>query len=339
MNIRLTERKESTCRALPVELRSSEPKMHEVLGIALKIAASDATILLRGESGTGKGLLARVIHVGSPRAAGPFAAIQCPGLSVALLESELFGKAQAVSTGALRDTVSKLRIAEGGTLLLDEIGDLPLELQPKVLRLLQERSYERLRETQTQGSDVRLIATTNRNLEAEVAAGRFREDLFYRLNLVQITLPPLRERRADILPLAEDVLRSFGRQTDKAPSGFAEPVRDALLRYSWPGNIRELRNAIQRAAILASGFLIELHHLPSQITSPGQTIQTAIQPTTLDQMEIEQIRRVLSSAGTIGEAAAQLGIDPSTLYRKRKKYGMRRVRSATVTYDEPPRDA
>jgi NtrC-family two-component system response regulator AlgB len=231
----------------------------------------------------------------------------------------LFGKRQDASTGAVGDTVSKLSLAEGGTLLLDEIGDLPLEFQPKVLRLLQERSDE---ETGTQGSDVRLIATTNHNLEVEVAAGRFREDLFYRLNVVEVTLPPLRERRADILPLAEHLLASFARHIDKAPLKFTEPVRDALLRYSWPGNLWELRNAIQRAAILASGLLIELHHLPSQITSPGPTGQTAVQPTTLDQMEIEQIRRVLSLAGTIGEAAAKLGIDPSTLYRKRRKYGI-----------------
>ena len=169
MNILRTDHGERLCRTLPVELQSSEPKMREVLGIALKIAASDATIFLRGESGTGKGLLARVIHVGSPRAAEPFVAVQCPGLSAALLESELFGKRQDASTGAVGETVSKLSLAEGGTLLLDEIGDLPLEFQPKVLRLLQERSDE---ETQTQGSDVRLIATTNRDPEAEVGVGR-----------------------------------------------------------------------------------------------------------------------------------------------------------------------
>jgi len=336
MKILLTDRDENLCRTLPVVLRSSEPKMREVLGIALKIAASGATILLRGESGTGKGLLARVIHVGSPRAAGPFVTVQCPGLSAALLESELFGKTQDASTGAIGGTVSKLSLAEGGTLLLDEIGDLPLEFQPKVLRLLQERSDE---QTGTQGSDVRLIATTNHNLEVEVAAGRFREDLFYRLNVVEVTLPPLRERRADILPLTEHFLRSFGRKTSKTVSGVTEPVRDALLRYLWPGNIRELRNAIQRAAILASGCLIELHHLPSQMTTnSGPTSPTAMQPTTLDQMEIEQIRRVLNSASTIGEAATKLGIDPSTLYRKRKKYGMQSVRSATVAQDAP-RDA
>ena len=305
-----------------VDLATNEPKLREMLDVAFKTAASEATILIRGESGTGKGVLARAIHARSQRAAGPFVTVHCPSLSSELLESELFGHVQGAFTGAIRDTVGKVSVAEGGTLFLDEIGDLPLGLQPKLLRLLQERCYERVGDTQTRASDVRVVAATNRNLAAEMAAGRFREDLFYRLNVIEVTLPPLRERPADILPLAEHLLRFFARQTGKTLSGFAEPVRDVLLRYPWPGNIRELRNAIERGAILASGPVITREHLPAQIGTAAASTPAAALPTTLDQMEAEHIRHILGAAATIEEAAAKLGIDPSTLYRKRKKYGI-----------------
>ena len=200
-----------------VDLQTSEPKMREALDVAFKTAASEATILLRGESGTGKGVLARAIHARSQRAAHPFVTVHCPSLSAELLESELFGHVQGAFTGAVRDTVGKVAVAEGGTLFLDEIGDLPLALQPKLLRLLQERCYERVGETQTRASNVRILAATNRNLEAEMAAGRFREDLFYRLNVIEVTLPPLRERpqrhpAAGRAPAA--VLRPAERQAD-----------------------------------------------------------------------------------------------------------------------------
>ena len=253
-----------------VDLRTSEPKMRQALDVAFKTAASEATILLRGESGTGKGVLARAIHARSPRADGPLVTVHCPSLSAELLESELFGHVAGAFTGAVRDTVGKVSVAEGGTLLLDEIGDLPLPLQPKLLRLLQERCYERVGDTQTLACNVRTIAVTNRNLEAELAAGRFREDLYYRLNVIEVTLPPLRERPADILPLAEHLLGFFARQTGKTISAFGEPVREALLRYSWPGNIRELRNAIERGVILAAGTAVELADLPSPVASPAQ---------------------------------------------------------------------
>jgi NtrC-family two-component system response regulator AlgB len=304
------------------DLQTSEPGMREALEVAFKTAATEATILLRGESGTGKGVLARAIHARSQRASGPFVTVHCPSLSGELLESELFGHVQGAFTSAVRDTVGKVSVAEGGTLFLDEIGDLPLALQPKLLRLLQERCYERVGETQTRASNVRMIAATNRNLEAEIASGRFREDLFYRLNVIEVTLPPLRQRRGDIRPLAEHLLRFFGRQTNKPLSGFSEPALDALLRYAWPGNIRELRNAVERGVILASGPLVELNHLPSQIGSPAAASPTAGEPVTLDQMEAEHIRRILAATATMEDAAERLGIDPSTLYRKRKKYGI-----------------
>ena len=195
--------------------------MRDALEVAFKAAASEATVLLRGESGTGKGVIARAIHARSPRAAAAFITVPCPALSAELLESELFGHVQGAFTGAIRDTIGKVAVAESGTLFLDEIGDLPLPLQPKLLRLLQERCYERIGETRTRASNVRILAATNRDLEAELAAGRFREDFFYRLNVIEVTLPSLRQRPQDILPLAEHLLRFFARQNSKAISGFA----------------------------------------------------------------------------------------------------------------------
>ena len=261
--------------------------------------------------------------------------LHCPSLSADLLESELFGHVEGAFTGAVRDTVGKVAAAEGGTVFLDEIGDLPLALQPKLLRLLQERCYERVGETQTRASNVRIVAATNRNLESELASGRFREDLYFRLNVIEVTLPPLRDRRSDILRLAEHLLHFFARQNAKPISGFAEPVREALLRYAWPGNLRELRNAVERGVILATGPVIRLTDLPSQIgdlshINAGMTADSgtehdmgpAAKSLTLDQMEAEHIGRVLATSATMEEAATRLGIDPSTLYRKRKKYGI-----------------
>jgi len=199
---------------------------------------------------------------------------------------------------------------------------LPLPLQPKLLRLLQERCYERVGETQTRASNVRLLAATNRNLETAIAAGRFREDLFYRLNVIEVTLPPLRERGDDILPLAEHLLRFFARQNGKPISGFAASARTALVQYTWPGNIRELRNAVERGVILASGPLVDLSDLPSQIGGGNRSVAASVEIVTLEQMEAEHIRRTLASTATIEEASAKLGIDASTLYRKRKRYGI-----------------
>ena len=305
-----------------IDLQTAEPSMREALEVAFKTAASEATILLRGESGTGKGVLAQAIHARSPRSTGPFVTVHCPSLSAELLESELFGHVQGAFTGAIRDTVGKASMAEGGTLFLDEIGDLPLALQPKLLRLLQERCYERVGEARTRASNIRILAATNHALEEEITAGRFREDLFYRLNVIEVTLPPLRQRAADILPLAQHLLNFFVRQSGKAIAGFADPVRDSILRYPWPGNIRELRNVVERGVILASGPLVELHHLPAQLGNPAPLDQGKDAPVTLDQIEAEHIRRTLAATATIEEAAALLGIDPSTLYRKRKRYGI-----------------
>ena len=305
------------------DLQTVEPAMQQALEVAFKAAPSEATVLLRGESGTGKGVLARAIHARSARAAGPFVTVNCPSLSAELLESELFGHVRGAFTGAVHDTVGKVAVAEGGTLFLDEIGDLPLPLQPKLLRLLQEKRYERVGETRTRACDVRILAATNRDLEAEVAAGRFREDLFYRLNVIEVVLPPLRQRRHDVLPLADHLLRFFARQSGKAVGGFTEEARAALARYPWPGNVRELRNAIERGVILASGSEVGLADLPAQVGSlPHSGAVEVGGAVTLDQLEAEHIRRILTTTATMEEAAAVLGIDPSTLYRKRKRYGL-----------------
>jgi NtrC-family two-component system response regulator AlgB len=305
-----------------MDLESEEPLMRQARDLAFQVAPSEATVLLRGESGTGKGVLARAIHDRSPRAGGPFVIVHCPSLSGELLESELFGHVQGAFTGAIKDTEGKVAGAEGGTLFLDEIGDLPLSVQPKLLRLLQDRSYERVGETKTRIANIRLLAATNRDLPAEVAAGRFREDLFYRLNVIEVELPPLRQRRNDILPLARHLLHFFARQTGKAVTGFTPEAEAALLRHTWPGNVRELRNAIERGVILATGDTIERLQLPVQVGNVPATRVEVGGAVTLEALEAEHIRRVLAASASLEEASATLGIDPSTLYRKRKRYSL-----------------
>jgi NtrC-family two-component system response regulator AlgB len=304
------------------DLRTVEPVQRQALEVAFKAAASEAVILLRGESGTGKGVIARALHARSPRAAGPFVTVHCPSLSAELLESDLFGHARGAFTGAIKDTAGKVAAAEGGTLFLDEVGDLPLPIQPKLLRLLQEKRYERVGETRTRAGDVRIIAATNRDLMAEVAVGRFREDLLYRLNVIEVTLPPLRQRPGDVLPLAEGLLTFFARQSGRPLEGFTPEARACLARYTWPGNLRELRNAVERGALLAAGPLVGLSDLPVQVGSPPRPGVELGGRVTLDELEAEHIRRVLATAATMEEAAEVLGIDPSTLYRKRKRYGL-----------------
>jgi NtrC-family two-component system response regulator AlgB len=319
----VAELREQVRSAFPeAELHTEEPEMRAALDVAFRVAPSEATVLLCGESGTGKGVLAREIHARSPRAARPFVTVHCPSLSAELLESELFGHARGAFTGAVQDTEGKVAAAEGGTLFLDEIGDLPPAVQPKLLRLLQERAFERVGETRTRPADVRILAATNRDLKAEVAAGRFREDLYYRLNVIEVTLPPLRRRPKDVRPLAEGLLRFFARQTGKPVTDFSPEALAAVQRYPWPGNVRELRNAVERGVILAADRDVGLAHLPAQVGAPPAPRVEVGGAVTLEALEAEHIRRVLSASPSLDEAAQTLGVDPSTLYRKRKKLGL-----------------
>lgn len=319
---RLTSGLAATRHDSTITLDSTSQAMKQVVGFARQIASSDAAVLVRGESGTGKGVLARAIHGWSGRGDKPFTTISAPSLSAQLLESELFGHVRGAFTGAVRDNPGRLAAADGGTLFLDEIGDLPLALQPKLLRLLQDKEYEPVGGTITRRADIRLIAATNIDLEAAVRDGRFREDLLYRVNVLQATLPPLRERAGDVAPLAERMLNIFAR--GGRPSGFTPEAAAALRAYRWPGNIRELRNVIERAVILCQGDQIGLEHLPDTLTArtAGFGAVRLGDPVPFEQVEEAHLRGVLRNAKTLEEAAASLGIDTATLWRKRRKYGL-----------------
>jgi len=305
-----------------VSVESSEPAMQRAFEIAFKAADTPASILILGPSGTGKSVLAREIHRRSQRRDAAFVTVNCPSLSRELLESELFGHVKGSFTGAVADAPGKVAAADGGTLFLDEIGELPLEIQPKLLRLLQEREYERVGETRTRQANVRVVAATNRNLAAEVKAGKFREDLYYRLNVISIAMLGLRERPSDLVRFAEDYRKFFAGRLGRKISGFSPAVLAAFGAYGWPGNLRELRNVIERATILAPGPAIELADLPEEFdlaTSPEVAVGGRV---TIDQLEAEHIRRILATSRNLDDAARTLGIDPATLYRKRQKLGL-----------------
>jgi NtrC-family two-component system response regulator AlgB len=317
----LEDRVRSELPGLP---ESTDPRVRRTLDQARVVAASEAPVLIRGESGTGKGVLARAIHAWSHRAGGPLVTVSCPSLGPDQLESDLFGQTRGALTDSGRDVAGKVASAEGGTLFLDEVGGLPEVFQPKLLRFLQEGRYERVGETVTQSADVRVVAATRRDLDAAVASGAFRQDLLYRLNVIELTLPPLR-LRSDVGDLADHLLASLARQAGRRLSGFAPEAREALARHRWPGNIRELRNAIERAAILAEGPEVGLHDLPervARVTVPGGSPVEVGGRVSLGRLEAEHIRRVLISTSSLEEAAEVLGIDPSTLYRKRKRLGL-----------------
>ncbi len=303
-----------------VTVETASPRMQSVLEVIGRAAGHDVAVLLRGENGTGKGVLARLLHSRSPRRDRPFVLVNCPTLSEELLASELFGHARGAFTGAVKDHEGRVEAAEGGTVFLDEIGEISPGLQAKLLRFLQEKRFERVGETRTRTADVRVVAATNRGLEEEVKAGRFREDLLYRVNVVEVTVPPLRERAEDILPLARRFVSFFARQARRQPPELSAEAERVLLAYPWPGNVRELRNAIERALILAPGQVLEPESFPERI---------AAQPTTpvmggdftAEEIEREHVLRVLARAATLEDAARVLGIDSSTLWRKRKKWG------------------
>jgi two-component system, NtrC family, response regulator AlgB len=299
------------------DLTTDSPAMQMVIDMAFRAANSDATVLILGESGTGKSVLAKGLHARSPRKSRAFVTVSCPSLSRELLESELFGHVKGAFTGALTDTQGKVSAADGGTLLLDEIGDLPLEIQSKLLRLLQEREYERVGEAKPRRANVRVISATNRDLAEAVREGRFREDLYYRLNVISVRLPPLRERLQDLERIAKRHLDFFAHRAGRQFKGFTGDALKAMQSYNWPGNLRELRNLIERAVILGSedeigaNDLTEIVQVRSELRVGGSV--------TLEELDNEHMRRVIANSRTIDEAAAVLGIDPATLYRRKKK--------------------
>ena len=289
-----------------------------------QVAATHATVLLLGETGTGKELVARAIHRRSARSSGKFVALNCAALPATLVESELFGRERGAFTGAHSSQAGRFEIAHRGTFFLDEVGDLPIELQPKLLRVLQEGQLERLGSTRTVDVDVRVIAATNRDLTEEVRQNRFRDDLYYRLNVFPITLPSLRERREDIPLLAQHLANRFARVMPKAIKPIPEPVARALQQYDWPGNIRELENVIQRALILSPDGVISLN----DISLSAAKAPTATVGTTLEEIERNHIQRMLNTTlwrieGRRG-AAELLGLKPSTLRSRLRKLGIRR---------------
>jgi NtrC-family two-component system response regulator AlgB len=319
---RIRDLSEELARWAPeVSFATSSGLMRKCLETAAQVAASEAAVFLKGESGTGKSVLARAIHHWSPRASRPFTAVSCPSIPPELLESELFGHAKGAFTGAVQENPGRMAATEGGTLFLDEVGDLPISLQPKLLRFLQEKEYERVGDPRTRRADIRLISASNADLEASVRGGAFRQDLYYRLNVIEIRIPSLRERREDIAPLAEAMLRHFCRINHRAAAVFSPEAREALQNYGWPGNLRELRNAVERAVILSAGDVIGMESLPGSFAS------VQCEPRLGDHLPIasieqEHIRRVLASSSSLTEAAKILGIDETTLWRRRKAYGI-----------------
>ena len=320
------EVKETKAQAVEPIFDFTTPLMREVMEVLLRAAPTPASIMILGESGTGKTVAARAVHEHSLVADKPFVTVSCPSLSKELLESDLFGHVRGAFTGAVRDHWGKVKAAEGGTLFLDEIGDLPLEIQPKLLRLLQEREYERLGENVPRRADVRIITATNRDLKQRVAAGTFREDLYFRLNVIAVDMPPLRERRDDLLRFAEHYAKHFSAQCKRRIDGFTEEALACLNAYPWPGNLREMRNAIERAVILARRERISPEVFPAEMrlqNNAAVNSNGAIGSlTSLDKLEELHIRKVLERVPNLGEAAQVLGIDQATLYRKRKKLGL-----------------
>jgi NtrC-family two-component system response regulator AlgB len=308
----------------PVLLESASPVMQRALATARQAAASDVTVLLTGESGTGKNVLAAAIHGWSPRRAGPFVKIPCTTLTDQLLESELFGHVKGAFTGAWKDKPGRLEVARSGTIFFDEVGDLPLELQAKLLRFLEEHRFERVGGNATIAVDARVIAATHRNLETEVRAGRFREDLFFRLNVIAITLPPLRDRVPDLAALTDHVLATLTIRHRRPSLALAPEARRAIAAYRWPGNVRELVNALERAVVLSRGTTIHAEDLPDRLLAPDNAERTAGPEalSSLEELGRRHIVQVLAESATLEEAAARLGINPTTLWRKRKRYGI-----------------
>ena len=304
--------------AVAPKILTNDEIARRTLQLAMRAANSNAAILILGETGTGKTLLAQAIHQNSPTRQRPFVTVNCPCLNHELLESDLFGHVRGAFTGAVHDTWGKVAAADGGTLFLDEIGDLPMSLQPKLLRLLQEKQYERVGETLSRSANVRIIAATNRDLMREVAAGRFREDLYYRLNVIAIDVPPLRSRPSQIMGVAESFLEIVCQQLGKPVPEFSLEARCVLENFAWPGNLRELRNVVERAAILSNGSVLETADFPALLAQAPTSRYQVGGAISLQALENAHIQMVVANSSTLEEAARVLEIDKSTLYRKRR---------------------
>jgi two-component system, NtrC family, response regulator AlgB len=303
-------------------LTSQSPAMQTAFAIIARAAAADVPVLLRGETGTGKGVLARTLHAQSRRAGKPFITVNCPSLSDDLLISEMFGHAKGSFTGANRDQAGLVDAADGGTLFLDELGDLSPAVQSKLLRFLQDHAYERLGETTTRIANVRIVAATNRDLDVQVRSGNFREDLLYRLNVVEVIVPPLRERRADIIDLARHFLGIASAHLTHPTPELSPGAEQMLTAYAWPGNIRELCNEVQRVIVLWPSRMIEAESFSSRLVPVAAPSLILGDRHSLASIESEHIRLVLSKTERLNEAATILGIQLSTLWRKRRKLGL-----------------
>lgn len=301
---------------------TQSPVVRHVLELARTVARTDTTVLITGESGTGKNLLAKLIHKWSPRQEGPFVLADCTSFHDALLESELFGHKRGSFTGAVADKPGKIESAHGGTLFLDEMGEVPLRLQGKLLRLVEERAYECVGDPAPRTVDTRIIAATNRNLEEMVRDKSFREDLFYRLSVVDLSVPALRHRPEDVPLLAERFIREFNRIHSKKVEGMEPDVEQVLVGYSWPGNVRELANLLERAILLCPGRTLRKGHLPPRVLANAASPVGEDQILPLAEVEEDQIRKAVSLGLLLEETARRLGIDSSTLWRKRKKYNI-----------------
>jgi NtrC-family two-component system response regulator AlgB len=305
---------------------TSSPAFTKLLAQSERVAASDVPVLLRGPSGTGKNVLARRLWLRSPRSSGPFVSVNCPSLSTELMHSALFGHRKGAFTGAVAEADGKVQEAEGGVLFLDEVGDLTMEAQVRLLRFLNDRSYERVGEAKERRANVRIVTATNHSLEDDVRAGRFREDLLFRLNVVTLTLPALRERHEDIQALAAHYLGRARLRQHRPELEFSEGAERAIVDYGWPGNLREMKNAIERALILAPGPRIEPADLgipPAAEVADARLSRAVLgADVPIEAVEREHIARVIARASTLEAAARTLGIDSTTLQRKRKRYGL-----------------
>lgn len=305
----------------PENIVAESEGMKEVLSTVARVAKADATVLIRGESGTGKEVVARAIHSASLRSEGSFVPVSCAALPETLLEAELFGCEKGAFTGADKRRLGRFELANRGTIFLDEIGDIPLSTQVKLLRVLQAKQFERLGGTAPISVDVRIIAATNQDLEAKIREKTFRDDLYYRLNVVSLEIPPLRERREDILPLADHFLKKYSSQTGKRIEGISRESRDALLRYSWPGNIRELENWVERAVVLSRQEVIATFNLPAQSAQGEEYGQKSLEG--VERRHIERILR--ETGGNLTRAAQILRIHRNTLRQKIRKLGISRT--------------